>query len=395
MRSKLLKGALAASFVMGFALTTFAGPAKQQEKDWTVIVFLNGHNNLDPYGTEDINEMEKVGSTDKVNVVVQWASMDANTKRLLVQKDNNEWAVTSPIVQDMGIKIDMGDYKELVNFANWAIQNYPAKRYFIDVWNHGSGWHRFQLNSRGFNIKPMDISWDDNTGNSISTEQLGVAMSEIALNLGRKVDIYGSDACLMSMVEVGAEMADSADVMIGSQDLEPGDGWDYEGFLNALAANPTTDALEVGKMLVQTYSASYPYTAVTLSAVDLRKFGGLLSSLRRFSTEIMSFTEDQKPTIQKAMDDTENFFYSDYKDMGMFLEKLAASGLRVETLTEVTQAYRDTVYFSSATGNMSYATGLSIWMPSATDYGYYWNRYSKLKSEQASGWGQALGYILK
>lgn len=391
-----MKGAVAASLVMGLGLSANAKNTVQEEKDWTVMVFLNGHNNLDPYGTEDLNEMENVGSSDKVNVVVQWASTRANTKRLLVQKDMDEYNVTSPVVQDMGGRVDMGDYKELVKFVNWAVQNYPAKKYFVDVWNHGSGWHRMQLQAkaRGVEISPTDISWDDYTNNFITTEQLGTAMSEIATNLGRKVDIYGSDACLMSMFEVGGEIAASADVMVGSQDLEPGDGWPYDDFLNALAANPSADALVVGKMLAETYVASYPYTDVTLSAVDLRKFDSLYTSLRKLSAEMMLLTVDQKPILKKAMADSDYFYYSDYRDMGQFFDNLAASGLRVETLAEVTQVYGEAVYFRAASGDLAPSTGLSIWMPTASGYSQYWNRYSKLKSEQASGWGAALGYIL-
>jgi hypothetical protein len=40
-------------------------------REWTVLGYLAGDNNLDGAAVEDINEMEVVGSTDQVNVVVQ------------------------------------------------------------------------------------------------------------------------------------------------------------------------------------------------------------------------------------------------------------------------------------------------------------------------------------
>ena len=64
-----------------------------------------------------------------------------------------------------------------------------------------------------------DISFDDRTGHSIKTEELGQAMQEIASRLGHKVDIYASDACLMGMVEVADQMKASVDYFIGSQDF--------------------------------------------------------------------------------------------------------------------------------------------------------------------------------
>ena len=57
-------------------------------KEWTVMVFINGHNNLSPYALKDLNEMEMVGSTDQINLVTQWASMESETtKRMLMKMD--------------------------------------------------------------------------------------------------------------------------------------------------------------------------------------------------------------------------------------------------------------------------------------------------------------------
>ncbi|MFA5480532.1 MAG: hypothetical protein WC337_10965, partial [Candidatus Muiribacteriota bacterium] len=42
------------------------------EKEWTIMIFMNGDNDLEAYGTYDINEMEMVGSNENVNFVVQF-----------------------------------------------------------------------------------------------------------------------------------------------------------------------------------------------------------------------------------------------------------------------------------------------------------------------------------
>ena len=104
---------------------------------------------------------------------------------------------------------DMGDYKNLVDFVKWGTDNFPAKHYFVAVWNHGSGWHFQDAKIKSGEVSINDISFDDNTGHAITTEQLGTAMAEIKLHIGRNVDIYGSDACLMQMLEVAGEMKNS------------------------------------------------------------------------------------------------------------------------------------------------------------------------------------------
>ena len=95
--------------------------APHGQKEWTLLVYLNGHNNLDSFGALNINQMEQVGSTKDINVVVQWASEAvATTKRLYVKKDNDPNTVTSPVVQDMG-KVDMGDWRNVVEFVRWGV----------------------------------------------------------------------------------------------------------------------------------------------------------------------------------------------------------------------------------------------------------------------------------
>src|ERR1700757_4673970 len=93
------------------ALPLASHPAAAADKEWTFLLYLNGNNNLDSFGKLNINQMEAVGSSDAVNMVVQWASLEnGDVRRLLVQKDNDTNNVTSPVVQNMG-SVDMGDVK--------------------------------------------------------------------------------------------------------------------------------------------------------------------------------------------------------------------------------------------------------------------------------------------
>ena len=199
------------------------GVSEQAQKEWTVMVYVNSKNNLEQYGLLDVNEMEMVGSTDKVNVVAElgringYDSSDGNwigSRRYLVKKDANMNKIVSPVLKDLG-KVDMGDYKHLIEFVNWAKAAYPAKKFMLIVWNHGSGWDK---NGRPRISK--GISYDDETDNHITTPQLGMALKAIG-----KIDVYGSDACLMQMPEVVYEIKDYVTYVVGSEETEPGDGY--------------------------------------------------------------------------------------------------------------------------------------------------------------------------
>ncbi|MFZ9594816.1 MAG: hypothetical protein ACO3A2_01925, partial [Bdellovibrionia bacterium] len=83
---------------VSFALAR-SNPLPRQEKEWTFLTFMNGKNNLDSFGALNINQMEKVGSTDQINVVVQWASLkNKSVKRLFINQDQNPKKVTSHIL---------------------------------------------------------------------------------------------------------------------------------------------------------------------------------------------------------------------------------------------------------------------------------------------------------
>jgi hypothetical protein len=63
---------------------------------WTYMVYMGADNNLSYSGLKDLNEMESVGSTGDMQIVLQaefssryTPGVPTNTLRFLVQKDNN------------------------------------------------------------------------------------------------------------------------------------------------------------------------------------------------------------------------------------------------------------------------------------------------------------------
>ena len=376
-------------------------------KDWTFLIYLNGNNSLDSFGPVNLKEMEKVGSTSQINVVVQWASLSAGkTKRLFVTKSSDPTQVNSPILEDMG-KVDMGDYHTLVDFVKWGVKNYPAKRYFVNVWNHGGGWHLKQLQlglSGTGDFHTTDISWDDVSGNHISTEQLGVAMKESAAIIGHKVDIYGSDACLMSMAEVADEMGESVDTFVGSQEVEPGAGWPYDTFLSRWDAIKNSTPRDVGIALTDEYVKSYQggthgTQEVTFSAFDLSKMEKINRAVSELGARMMSLKDEDKAKVVTAISQTQTFTYSDYGDLLDFLtlvEKSNLSSMRPDTFTAVREAMKEFIVDNKVTSRYGRATGLSIWLPGTSSaYKAYGERYHGLKFNTHTGWGDALDFLNK
>ena len=377
---------LAALFTIQLVLPSLAAAAPA-EKEWSIMVFLNGDNNLDSFGTKDMKEMEKVGSDANVNIIVL--------------RDTNSTAITSKIyyvekgkstaVKDYKSNIDMGDWHNMVDFFKYVKENYPAKRYLMDIWNHGSGW-KFK------NADPLTrgISYDDHSGNHISTPQLREAFGQMKdYNDGRNIDILGMDACLMQMAEVAYEVKDSVDVVVGSEQTEPGDGWPYDKFLEPLVLKPTMDAAELGTVLESEYTKSYNGGSQGTqpaqgSVVSTAKLVSALGAFDEYLDLLIALVPANKSAISSAVSATQKYYYSDYKDIQHFVA-LLKDGIKTEQfqaasdklLAQFGEAVIANFVVGSGLGN---SKGFSIWLPDKSQYGSKKALYSELKWVADTKW---------
>ena len=143
----------------------------------------------------------------------------------------------------------MTDPKVLKAFINYGVENYPAEKYDLILWDHGGG------PTGGFAV-------DENSETSQTMSMLGImdALKDNDLvrnGDGDKFDFVDFDACLMSSVEYVYSLADFMDYYIASPETEPGYGQDYEGWLNLLGENPETDTFTLGKKIVDDFIAFY------------------------------------------------------------------------------------------------------------------------------------------
>lgn len=270
------------------------GPASGT-KDWTVMVYMNGKNDLEQYALADFNEMEKVGSTARVNVVAEVGRMKGydssdgdwtGSRRYLVKQDKDPVKVNSYALQQIP-NADMGDWNHLVNFVQWAKANFPANKYMLIIWNHGSGWKSVNI-KKTVPFQTTGISYDFETGHHISTVEMGKAFGKMG-----KLDVYASDACLMQMAEIDYEIRAYVDIAVGSEEVEPGDGYAYDTFLQNLTFWPQSSSIDAAKMIVKSYADYYktaPYSA-TQSVVRTSAVPGLMPLLDQWADLLMSANE--------------------------------------------------------------------------------------------------------
>ena len=196
---------------------------------WTFMTYISD-SDLEYFAIEDMIEMERVGSTDNVNIVVQidrWDGYDKpdwnddsngdweTAKRYLITKENKgDHVIGSTAVEELG-EINTGDPDELVECVQWAQTNYAAEHYALNIWNHGSG-----ATGVAYEQSCPDYCWYyGNEADKLELSEIDYALNQITNNGENKLDIVGFDACLMSTIEVVEVVAPYSNIMIGSEIL--------------------------------------------------------------------------------------------------------------------------------------------------------------------------------
>ncbi len=211
----------------------------------------------------DLNEAERVGSSERVTIVSQidryrgafkgdgnWNS----TRRYLVTQDDNLSAVHSEMLDDLG-EVSMAQGQTLVDFVAWGVQTYPADHYVLILSDHGMGWPGGWSDpapaSSDPGKAPLVKSID---GDNLYLSEIDAALGEIRQETGiQKFDIIGMDACLMSQLEVYAALQPHARYAVASEETEPALGWAYTSFLQSLNDNPDMSAEQLASEIVQSY----------------------------------------------------------------------------------------------------------------------------------------------
>ncbi|MBU4509948.1 hypothetical protein KJ830_02760, partial [bacterium] len=365
--------------------------------EWTVMVYLDADNDLESAGINDINEMEMIGSTTEVNIVVQadripdYDTSNSNwttTRRYYITQDNDPYIINSQLISDLG-ELNMGNPQTLIDFASWAVSNYPAKKYLLVIWNHGGGFR-----SPAYTTK--DIAWDYTDGeDKITMPELEYALSAINTQIGKKIDIVGMDACLMAMTEVAYQIKDYTDILVASEELEPFNGWPYDTILGELAGNPLISPEQLSADIVDKYIYSYPFDDVTQSAIDLSYIDTLASQLSNLALAIMDDALTPKGVYIDAACSSQYYGDPDFIDLYDFCDKIFdhSNSLEIKIMAIIIQqTLSSTVINSDYSGwGVSGSKGLSIYFP--WYYNYDSEKYNDTNFAQDTFWDEMLLYL--
>ncbi|MBE0558034.1 MAG: peptidase C11, partial [Proteobacteria bacterium] len=402
---------------------------KTAGKKWTFMVYLAGDNNLDGNGVTDLGEMKKVGSNGGINLIAQFdrAGARQETKRFFLRKATT---LAKDTVMKLG-ETDSGNPNALIDFVKWGVKTYPAERYALILWNHGGGWddvdvyandrlrsiqrlargrirHAFfsstvhSLLTRSTNgVKLRAILYDDNAKDFLDNMEMKKVLAAVKKTIGRKLDILGMDACLMSMAEVAYQIRSSVRYAVGSEQTEPLDGWPYDTILSKLAMNPSLDTKDLSAVIVDKYLASYPPNeGVTQSACDLEKSAAVAAAIKDLAAALSGGLGNNavKQAIMQARAQAQSYEIPENIDLADFCTLLmrnsgVEAGIKAacqKVIDTVTGKNGMVVKSGSKGASVKNSRGLAIYFPTMNISPLY----AKLDFTKKSGWGMFLGKYL-
>ena len=369
-------------------LPSCSDSANSYVPSWTIMVYMDGDNNLEPYALADFNEMEQVDANGHtINVIVLLDRCDGvttadgdwkGTRLYNVLHDTSSSKINSERLADSQYlkitntgdsdELNMGDPNTLSNFISFGKENYPADYYSLILWDHGSGWR--STNSATLTASEHQpfkaVCIDATSANDM------LLMSEVKQALfGKGLTLIGFDACLMSMVEVAYQLKDCARYMVASEEVEPAYGWLYANFLNSFIASGRSP-INLGQAIIDAYALYHCYP---MSLVDLSSIESMAGAIDALSSALIDNLAGIKDTISTARDNTLAFQSSSslpytYIDLYDFLLKISSINEVSYEVNDAMNAVKRAVLYHYR-GDYTHSNGLSIYFPqSDTDSEY-------------------------
>ncbi len=385
--------------------------ASGEGETWLVMLYQDADDKILEKDIDiDLNEAERAGSSDRVQIVAQldryrggfrgdgdWTA----TKRFYVTFDPDLNRLASREVMDIG-EANMADGDTLVEFVQWAVQNYPADKYALILSDHGmgwpGGWSDPTARGRGADNLPLASAMGDH----IYLTELDRSLAKILQTTGiQQFEFIGLDACLMAHAEVFAALQPYARYAVASQETEPAVGWAYASFLRALLAHPDMNGGELGQAVVKSYIqddqrivddraraemvgrrgisarqvAQKMEDSATLSAIDLQTFPNLMAALNQFAFVLQNANQKAVAKARSYAQSYTSVFGRNarpsYLDLGNFVQlvKREVRDEQVQSAADgVLAALQQTTIAEVHGRNKPGSNGMSIYFPTSRLY---------------------------
>ncbi|MBQ0028735.1 MAG: hypothetical protein KBS96_09060 [Lachnospiraceae bacterium] len=332
--------------------------------NWGIYIYICG-SDLESGGgaaTEDINEILNASLPDDSNVVIQAGG--ANSWNMNVDPNYLQRFVydgSSFDLVDSGNLVNMGEQKTVEDFLQFCRSNYPADNEVVIFWDHGGA---------SVSGACYDEIFD---GDHLTLNEIDAAFSSV---YGKdRIEMVGFDCCLMATLDTAELLRNHAEMLVASEELEPGNGWYYTDWLNDLASDPSMSNAKLGKAICDSFLGGCQMYGTddeaTLSAIDLTQVNLVTGAMNAIGAELLgkatSGDTDVFATYGRAAQKSENYGgnnessgYFDMVDLGDLMDQCGGA---LDSESFARYALKRAVVYNVHGSYRSESTGISVFYP--------------------------------
>ncbi|MCK5600077.1 hypothetical protein KAI78_10675 [bacterium] len=272
--------------LMAFAMNAFSD-------NWTVMIYLNGDNNLEEYAITDFMEISSaIGTSPNVNIVCQFDRHPGYDNAYGDWSDARRFYMTTDMtpspenaILSLG-EVNMGSPAVLSDFIKWSVSSFPADNYALILWDHGNSWYRFS---------GSDLSIDETNSDSLSIA--GGEMRQALSDSGIILSLLGIDACISSTMTLASEVNGYAGFIAANEDYLSSYGWNYSPVINAVFdEDGVISPEELGLSFCREFYRHYEDNAASvewnsMSLLRMSAYPAIVSSFNLFCSALLSDME--------------------------------------------------------------------------------------------------------
>ena len=345
------------------------------EKEWTIMIYMAGDNNLAvdmAYAMEQIKEVAKQGD-ESPNLFVYY---DGNSPAIptlycdFSEPGKPRYVRSYKVPNKLywapeKLNENAADKVSILNFIDWCVNKVEVENSDGEI-SYGRRAQKYALIFSGHSLGFQDIGLfkDETSGKSMkmtdfygvleratwNKEELESFADEVGdegevreittkVLLGQPLDILGFDSCVMGMLEVGYQFGTSTKTIIASEGSVPSAGWTYAKILGCLAGENNRNGEDVDRTVASKFVKEFirsqdSYTvggaSVDMAAWDMSKFDDLATAFNKLAEVLIECFDDEESRIYRQMERVilqvhwkcQSYMYDQNVDLGDFCELL-------------------------------------------------------------------------
>ena len=386
-KNRLLTALLALALLL-WAVVPPLGPALAETEaediaEWTVMLYMCGSDLEadDSMGTDNLKAIARTHPVPGVNFVIEtggarkWHSaelgMDVDPSKL------ERWTWTDQGFQKVGEAelASMGERLTLADFLTWTMENYPAKKYQLIIWDHGGG-------------SMYGVACDQLYGmDALQLFDIAGALKDSGIQL----ELFMTDTCLMATLEMLEAVSPYAKYFVGCEEALSGYGSNYASYVQYLYDYPECDGVSLGKRICsstqQMYSDkdfTYDLGFLTMSLVDLSRVAAVRAAFDDFIAEVEGLLDDPAGFYDYcfATRNREKYVFPECVDIYDLAERASGHGVSAKTAIKLENAVEAAVLSNVRGEDHIRSHGISVYYK-LNESPYRLDHYSRVCADPA------------